>query len=94
MGSVSALLPMADSVTITVKLFAALKKYTPQGSRDGVSLSLPAGATVQDAVDMLNIPREQAGMLVVDDTYVEVGTVLENGLELSIFPPLAGGVCG
>lgn len=94
MGVVSAPPPMADSVTITVKLFAALRKYTPQGSQDGVSLSLPAGATVQDAVDMLNIPREQAGMLVVGDTYVEVGTVLENGLELSIFPPLAGGVCG
>ena len=43
---------------------------------------------------MLNIPREQAGMLVAGDTYVEVGTVLEDGLELSIFPPLAGGVCG
>jgi molybdopterin converting factor small subunit len=43
---------------------------------------------------MLNIPREQAAMLVVGNTYVEVGTVLENGLELSIFPPLAGGGCG
>ena len=88
------LTPMADSVTITVKLFAALKKYTPAGSTAGISLSLPVGATVQDAVDMLDIPREQAGMLVAGDTYVEVGTVLENGLELSIFPPLAGGVCG
>ncbi len=83
---------MADSVTISVKLFAALKKYTPQGSGDGISLCLPVGATVQDAVDMLNLPREQAGMLVVGDSYVEVGTVLEDGLELSIFPPLAGGV--
>ena len=85
---------MADSVTISVKLFAALKKYTPQGSRDRISLSLPVGATVQDAVDMLDMPREQAGMLVVGDTYVEVGMVLEDGLELSIFPPLAGGACG
>jgi molybdopterin converting factor small subunit len=85
---------MTDSVTISVKLFAALRKYTPQGSTDGIPLSLPAGATVQDAVDMLNIPREQAAMLVVGNTYVEVGTVLENGLELSIFPPLAGGGCG
>ncbi len=85
---------MADSVTVTVKLFATLKKYTPQGSTDGISLSLPVGATVQDVVAMLNIPREQAGMLVAGDTYVEVGTVLEDGLELSIFPPLAGGGCG
>ena len=85
---------MADSITITVKLFAMLKKYVPEGSSDGISLSLPSGATVQDAVDALKIPREQAGLLVVDDTYVEVKTVLEDGLELSIFPPLAGGVRG
>lgn len=85
---------MADSITITVKLFALLKKYVPEGSSDEISLSLPSGATVQDAVDVLKIPREQANMLVVGDTYVEVKTVLEDGLELSIFPPLAGGVRG
>ncbi len=71
-----------------------LKKYVPEGSSDEISLSLPSGATVQDAVDVLKIPREQANMLVVGDTYVEVKTVLEDGLELSIFPPLAGGVRG
>ncbi len=85
---------MADSITITVKLFAMLKKYVPEGSSDGISLSLSSGATVQDVVDTLKIPREQACMLVVGDTYVEVKTVLEDGLELSIFPPLAGGVRG
>ncbi len=83
---------MADSITITVKLFAMLKKYVPAGSSGGVSLSLPSGSTVQDAVDALKIPREQAGLLVAGDIYVEVKTVLEDGLELSIFPPLAGGV--
>ena len=71
-----------------------LKKYVPEGRSDGILLSLPSGATVQDAVDALKIPREQASMLVVGDTYVEVKTVLEDGVELSIFPPLAGGVRG
>ena len=85
---------MADSITITVKLFALLKKYVPEGRSDEILLSLPSGATVQDAVDALKIPREQASMLVVGDTYVEVKTVLEDGVELSIFPPLAGGVRG
>jgi molybdopterin converting factor small subunit len=83
---------MADSITITVKLFAVLKKYVPQGGSGGISLSLPSGATVQDAVDALKIPRGQAGLLAAGDIYVEVKTVLEDGLELSIFPPLAGGV--
>jgi molybdopterin converting factor small subunit len=83
---------MADTVTISVKLFATLKRYLPPGSQDGFSLSLPRGATVQDAINALNIPQEQAGMLVAGDTYVEKETPLTDGLQLNIFPPLAGGV--
>jgi molybdopterin synthase sulfur carrier subunit len=82
---------MAETLTISVKLFATLKRYLPAGSEDGVTLTLPAGATVQDVVDALKIPREHAGMLVAGDTYVQADTPLTNGLQLSIFPPLAGG---
>ncbi|MEW6105141.1 MAG: MoaD/ThiS family protein [Bacillota bacterium] len=82
---------MADTVTVSVKLFATLKKYLPQGSEDGVVLTLPAGATVQDVVDTLKIPREHASMLVAGDTYVQPDTPLADGMQLSIFPPLAGG---
>ena len=84
---------MADTITVSVKLFATLKRFLPPGNADGVQLTLPAGATVQDAIDALKIPREQAGMLVAEDTYVEATTPLTDGLQLSIFPPLAGGVC-
>jgi molybdopterin converting factor small subunit len=82
---------MADTVTISVKLFATLKKYLPAGSQDGTTLTLPKGSTVQDVVDALKIPRDHAGMLVAGDTYVEIGTPLTEGLQLSIFPPLSGG---
>ena len=82
---------MADTVTISVKLFAILKKYLPPGSEDGMSLTLPAGSTVVDAIDALKIPRDHAGMLVAGDDYVEKDTPLTDGLQLSIFPPLAGG---
>lgn len=83
---------MADTVTISVKLFATLKRYLPAGSQDGISLSLPCGATVQDAINALNIPQDQAGMLVAGDSYIEKETPLTDGLQLNIFPPLAGGV--
>lgn len=82
---------MADAVTITVKLFATLKKYAPNGQAEGIPLTLPAGATVRDVVDRLDIPHDQAAMLVAGDTYVQEETVLEDGQEISIFPPLAGG---
>ena len=40
---------MAEMVTINVKLFATLKKYLPPGSEEGISMTLPVGATVADA---------------------------------------------
>ena len=82
---------MADSITISVKLFATLKKYLPAGSEGGMKLTLANGATVAEVIDALKIPREQTAMFVAGDTYVNVDTPLKDGLELSIFPPLAGG---
>ncbi len=82
---------MADTVTISVKLFATLKKYLPPGSEEGASLTLPSGSTVLDVIDALKIPPEHATMLVAGDSYVEKTTLLTDGLQLSIFPPLAGG---
>jgi len=82
---------MADSITVSVKLFATLKKYLPVGSEEGLTLSLPAGSTILDVIDALKIPHEHAHMLVAGDTYVEKGTLLTDGLQLNIFPPLAGG---
>jgi molybdopterin converting factor small subunit len=81
---------MAETVTVTVKLFAALKKYLPPEKED-ITLTLARGSTVQDAIAAVKIPPEHAGMLVVDDTYVEVNTPLSEGMQLSVFPPLAGG---
>jgi molybdopterin converting factor small subunit len=83
---------MADTVTISVKLFATLKKYLPPGSEEGASLTLPAGSTVLDVIGALKIPHEHATMLIAGDSYVEKTTLLTDGLQLSIFPPLAGGV--
>lgn len=54
-------------------------------------LTLPTGSTVADVIDTLNIPKEYAGMLVIGDVYVEKETQLTDGVQLSIFPPLAGG---
>jgi len=82
---------MAETITVTVKLFAALKKFLPAGSENGVVLELSVGSTVQDAIDALSIPSDHAGMLVCKDEYIEADSRLSNGQELSIFPPLAGG---
>jgi molybdopterin converting factor small subunit len=83
---------MAETITVTVRLFAALKKFLPPGSENGVLLKLPVGSTALDAVDALAIPVDHAGMLVSKNEYIEANSPLSDGQELSVFPPLAGGV--
>jgi transketolase len=78
-------------MTITVKLFASLRRFQPKGAGGPIALELPAGAVVRDAVAALGIPEGHAGIVVCDDAHLELGSPLEDGAEVSLFPPLAGG---
>jgi molybdopterin converting factor small subunit len=77
---------------VHVKLFASLRKYMPAGSAaERVTVEVPAGASVRDAIAGLGIPPEHARMIVSRDVQLEPGTPLEDGQEINVFPPLAGG---
>jgi len=77
---------------VTVKLHATLKKHLPPGSsEDGIELEVREGATVAEVIERLGIPAKHAGMLVSDDEYLERTTVVRDGQEIDVFPPLAGG---
>lgn len=79
-------------MTVRVKLHAILRKFLPAGSQDNTAvIDVPEGATVADVIARLGIPDKHAGMLVSGDDYLEPTTLLRDGQELSIFPPLAGG---
>ena len=77
---------------VHVKLFASLRKYAPAGvSGDRVIVDVPAGASVREAIAALGIPLDHARMIVSRDVQLELGAPLEDGQELDVFPPLAGG---
>jgi len=77
---------------ITAKLHGTLRKYLPKGSQGNATVvEAPDGATVAEVVDCLNIPRDHARMFVSGDEHLEASSVLSDGQELNIFPPLAGG---
>ena len=46
---------------VTIKLFAGLRSFAPEGSGDEVILELPDGATANDAASALGIPEVHAG---------------------------------
>jgi molybdopterin converting factor small subunit len=77
---------------VTVRLHATLRKYLPAGA-DGnaVSVELSPGATVADAVARLGIPPDHAKMMVSGGEHLERTSVLRDGQEVNLFPPLAGG---
>jgi sulfur-carrier protein len=77
---------------VTVKLHATLKKYLPAGVQDeGVSMEVADGTKAGEIIERLGIPPKHAGMLVSGDKYLEVTSVLQEGQEVNVFPPLAGG---
>lgn len=76
---------------VRVKLHAALRKHLKADQWDGFDVELREGATVGDVIAQLGIPPKHAGMLVSGDEYLEVTSVLQDGQELNVFPPMAGG---
>jgi molybdopterin converting factor small subunit len=79
-------------MVVQVKLFATLRKYMPPGaSGDSVTVDVPDGATVADLVARLGIPLDHARMAVARGEQLDLDAPLPAGVEINLFPPLAGG---
>lgn len=79
-------------MTVTVKLFATLGKYLPEGSRGRqTSLEVAEGETVGDALAKLGVPKETAHLILVNGQHEKWGTALSDADILTVFPPVAGG---
>jgi molybdopterin converting factor small subunit len=78
---------------ITARLHGTLRKYLPKVSEGNVTVvEVPDDATVADVVERLSIPRDHARMFVSGDEQLDASSVLHDGQELNLFPPLAGGL--
>jgi hypothetical protein len=75
---------------VTVKLYGPLRRFLPSGAKSTV-LDLDEGAAVADAVAALGIPPEHAQMIISGPDQLRPTSVLHDGQEVSLFPPLAGG---
>ncbi len=74
---------------ITVRLFAMLRERAGSGS---VTLDLPEGASVRDALDSLAGLAEGIPLVMaVNREYASEEQVLDAGDELALIPPVSGG---
>jgi molybdopterin synthase catalytic subunit len=76
-------------VEVTVRLFAILRERAGSGS---VTLDLPEGARVRDALDSLAGLAEGVPLVMaVNREYASEEQVLDAGDELALIPPVSGG---
>ena len=77
---------------VHVRLFATLRRFAT-GVSPGkfLDLELSEGTTLQELVDKLGIPREEAKVAFVNGRAQEPDFVLQPGDEVGIFPPIGGG---
>ena len=85
----------AQQIAVEVRLFAMLRERAGAGA---LELSLPAGATVADALARLGEQRDLGELLTrlpltiaVNREYADAATVLRSGDELALIPPVSGG---
>jgi molybdopterin synthase sulfur carrier subunit len=77
---------------VRVKLFATLGRYFGN-TAPGVpfEIDIPDGATVDDLVDRLKLPREEVKLFFVKGRARSIDWPLEPGDEVGIFPLVGGG---
>jgi molybdopterin synthase catalytic subunit len=86
----SAMVAVASQIVeVTVKLFAVLRERA--GARE-LTLELPEGARVQDALDSLaDVAQGVPVVMAVNREYADADVVLSADDELALVPPVSGG---
>ena len=76
-------------IKIAVSLRGPLNRYF-QGKMSGEML-LPEGAAVADVLQQLSLSREKTSLIVVNGEKALMATLLKEGDQITLFPPVSGG---
>ena len=78
---------------IEVKIFSSLRRYIPYSCKrlEGNNLNISEAATVAQVLEILNIPEEQASIILINGRHGYRESVLNEGDVLAVFPLIAGG---
>ena len=79
-------------MTVSVKLFATLRKYLPEDAvNKTATIELGNQATAGDIIAQLAIPDGHIHLILIDGKHSAEDTPLTDGAVVSFFPPIAGG---
>ena len=75
---------------VHVETYANLRQYSPAG-RGKFDLTLISGATVNNIIETLNIPRTVQMVILVNGRRATEDTGLNDADKITLFPPIEGG---
>jgi molybdopterin converting factor small subunit len=77
---------------VKVKLFATLRKYLPNIELGKASeIPIEPGTSISMLYQILGIPEDEVKLAYVNGIYCESDSILKDGDEIGIFPPIGGG---
>ena len=78
-------------ISVSVRLNAILKEYSPVKGQSSFQLNLPKGSSVEDVVRELKLPSDQVGLAAINLKYAHLSAILQDEDEIILFPQLTGG---
>ena len=79
------------AITVTVTLFADLRRFLPRGADGPQRYTLPAGATLADLLTAIGIARDAELTAAVDGEVARRDTPLRDGADVMLLSPMEGG---
>lgn len=78
-------------MNVTVVCFGAMREFLPDPSSGRSEVQLAPGGTVRSVVGALGAPERLIHSALVDGLRADLDHVLEDGAEVTLMPPFAGG---
>ncbi len=84
-------------MNVTLKLYATLSDYLPDGARasNALSLEVKPGTTVSRLIEEYRLPPKLTHLVLINGAFVppqaRATRALQDGDVLAIWPPIAGG---
>lgn len=78
---------------VYVKLFAGLRAQYPHvNDYNPLELDVEKGTTIEEIIDLLNLPKQQVHFAYIDGIKVDIKTqITKDGCTVALFPAIAGG---
>ncbi|MEQ1578150.1 MAG: MoaD/ThiS family protein [Hyphomicrobium sp.] len=81
---------------VTLKLYASLGPYLPDGStRNQANVDVADGTTIRELLDSYNLPPQACHLVLLNGVFqapaMRAGAKLKTGDSVAVWPPVAGG---